>query len=58
MYSHIFQGSVSLAIVADAFRVIDFMKYSKHILHVEQVIPQVLFVNSYVDEDGNRCYPH
>lgn len=54
MYSNVFRGSVSLFAVADALRT---MPYCPSVPLVRG-IELCLFVNEYIDEDGNRCYFH
>lgn len=48
MYSNIFRDSISLYIISDALSVME-----KSLVNV---LPLVLMVNEYYDNDGNRCY--
>ena len=54
MYSDVFKGSVSLAVVADALKTM----YEVPSVPLVRGINLCLFVNEYFDDDGNRCYFH
>jgi hypothetical protein len=48
MYSNVFRDSISLYVISDALSVME-----KSLVNV---LPLVLMVNEYYDNDGNRCY--
>lgn len=54
MYSNVFRDSISLYVISDGLTI---MKKSSMLpISLVKILPLVLIVNEYYDNDGNRCY--